>query len=190
MDRRLRLFAIAIALGAFAAPTATLADNPPEVWQITGLVLGGTNIPAQGKLSLQGTSLGASVGCNSIGGQVALEAGTLSIVGDLTTTLIGCPADIGQAESALMKILSSGPITMGDSRWTSAAGEIDIVGAGGANGSGDIGVLSTTGTPVDGPTGPDALTVAGLIGIVVLLVATIGVYVYIGPRRTPGGSES
>jgi len=219
VHRHLRLLLPALALLLLAAPTLALADQPVGKWQITGIVLGGTKIAASGTLSLDGSNIGATVGCNSIGGQATLDGNTLTVVGDLSTTLVGCPNDIGQAESALMKILSSGPLTLDTGKWTDAAGEIDVADASGANGGGgvaqcippvapganpgnvtvpcgnggsgsgggDIGVLSTVGTPVEGPPPPDLLTVASGIGVVVLLVATIGAYIYLGPRRAPGG---
>jgi heat shock protein HslJ len=221
VHRPLQLLLLTLALGALAAPAPALADVPAGDWQITGLVLGGQKIAATGKLSL-GSQVGASVGCNSIGGPFTIDGNTIT-VGSMQSTLVGCPADIGQAEDALTKILGAGPITIAADKWTSAAGEIDLVAAsdgggssgggvpecippvapganpgnvtvpcgngGSSSGGGDIGVLSTVGTPVDGPPPPDPLTVASAIGVVVLIVATIVAFVYLGPRRNPGGSQ-
>jgi heat shock protein HslJ len=220
VHRRSWLLLPAMALLVLAAPALALADQPAGQWQITGIVLGGsTKIAANGTLSLSGSNLGVTIGCNSIGGQATLDGDTLTIVGDLTTTLIGCPADVGEAETALMKILSGGPLTIAADRWTDATGDIDVVDASGANGGGgvpmcippvapganpgnvtvpcgnggsgsggsDIGVLNTVGTPVEGPPPPDPLTVVSAIGVIVLLVATIVVFIYLGPRRASGG---
>jgi hypothetical protein len=213
VHRRLRPFLLVMALFALAVPATTLADVPMGAWQITGIVLDGTKIDASGKLSLD-TQVNASVGCNSIGGQVtSIDANTIT-VGALSSTLIGCPADLANAESALTQILTAGPITMSADKWESAAGQIDLIDATGANsgggapgcippiapganpgnvtvpcgnGDGNVGVLSTIGTPVAGPPPPDPLTIAGFIGVGVLLVATIAAFVYLGPRRRPGG---
>jgi heat shock protein HslJ len=220
VHRPLHLLLLTLALGALAAPAVALADVPTGDWQITGLVLGGQKIAATGKLSL-GSQVGATVGCNSIGGPFTIDGNTIT-VGSLASTLVGCPADIGQAEDALTKILGAGPITIAADKWTSAAGEIDLVAASGggssgggvpecippvapganpgnvtvpcgnggsSSGGGDVGLLSTVGTPVDGPPPPDLLTVASAIGVVVLIVATILAFVYLGPRRNPGGSQ-
>lgn len=220
MHRPLQLLLLALVLDALAAPAAALADVPTGDWQITGLVLGTQKIAATGKLSL-GSQVGASVGCNSIGGPFTVDGNTIT-VGSLSSTLVGCPADIGRAEDALTKILGAGPITIAADKWTSAAGEIDVVAASGggggsggvpecippvapganpgdvtvpcgnggsSSGGGDIGVLSTAGTPVDGPPPPDLLTMASVIGVVVLVVATIAAFVYLGPRRGPAGGS-
>jgi len=202
-------------LAGLAAPATALADVPAGPWQITGLVLDGQKIAATGKLSLDG-QLSASVGCNSMGGPYRIDGATIT-VGSLTTTLMGCPGDIGKAEDALMKLLSTGPLTIAPDKWSGATGEIDVIAAGGDNGGGAPGCIPPVapganpgnvtvpcgsggsgsdggnGATIDsnGPTNAasDPLALELAIGLGVLLFATVAVYVYIGPRRTPGGSS-
>jgi heat shock protein HslJ len=211
----LPILALGFALATLLAPAAALADVPVETWQITGLVLDGTAIDAKGQIGFSGSGLSASVGCNSIGGPAAVQDAVLTITGDLTTTLIGCPSDVGAAEAALMKILSGGPLTMAAAKWTNAVGEIDVVtidgGATGCippvapganpgnvtvpcgNGNSGSGANDGNSSTVDsnGPTAPtDPLPLEIAIGGAMLLIATIGAYVYLGPRCTSdGGTE-
>jgi hypothetical protein len=207
-----------IAIAAMVAPASALADVPAGSWQITGLVLDGKPIEAKGKLGFSDTGFGASVGCNTIGARASVaarEAGDpiLTLTSDVTTTLIGCPADLGMAEDALLKILSGGPITMGRDKWTNAVGEIDVLlideGNGGAPAPGCIPPIAPGAVPPDGatvpcgnggsgtgqngsnvdPSGPtaaapaDPLLLPMAIGVGVLVVATIAVWLFLGPQR-------
>jgi len=209
----LPILTLVFALAACISPGAALADVPAWSWQITGLVLDGTSIAAKGKIGFSDTGLNASVGCNSIGGPASVKDAVLTITGDLTTTLVGCAADVGAAEGALMKILSGGPITMAPGKWSNAVGEIDLdetgVGAPGCippvapganpgnvtvpcgNGNGGSGANGGNGSTVDsnGPSSAtaarDPLSLEIAIGGALLLFATIGVYIYLGPRRKP-----
>jgi len=143
--------------------------------------------------------------------------GKLTFSGDLTTTLIGCPKDLAVAEDALMKILSGGPIDITAPQWSNAVGEIDVVSldlpdpgtisGGGApgcippvapganpgnatvpcgNGSGTVSGGSD-GSTVEASGPPDPLLLAGFVGMGILIVATIAAFIYLGPRRAPGG---
>jgi META domain-containing protein len=207
------LVAVAVAVAVLLLPGAALADVPAGTWRITGLVLDGTKIDASGTIGFSGSGFGASVGCNSIGGAASVSGdGVLTFSGDLTTTLIGCPGLQAEAEGALMKILSAGPITLGEDKWTSAAGEIDVValdtadpgcippvapganpgnvtvpcGNGGVPGPGENGSTFEATPPTNGP---DPLLLAGLAGMVLLIVATIGAFIYLGPRRGSAAGE-
>jgi heat shock protein HslJ len=212
----LPILTLAFALAGLIAPGAALADVPTGSWQITGLVLDGKAIEAKGTIGFGDSRLSASVGCNSIGGPASVKDAVL-ITGDLTTTLVGCPAAIGAAENALMKMLSGGPMTMAADRWANGIGEIDVAlvdgGAPGCippfapganpgnvtvpcgNGNAGSGANGGNGSTVD-PTGPsstaasDPLPLEIALGGGLLLIATIGVYIYLGPqRKAEGGAE-
>ncbi len=218
MHRRLRPFLFATALFVLAGPAIALADVPAGAWQITGIVLNGTKIDATGKLSLD-NGVHATVGCNSIGGDVTAIDGSTITIGSLSSTLIGCPGAEGTAEDALTKILTAGPITVSPDKWESAAGLIALIPAsgstdggtgGGAPGCippvapganpGDVTVPCGNGgsgsgqngstTDSTGPlTATDPTMVAAGIGAAILVIATIAAFFYLGPRRMPGGGD-
>ena len=60
------------------------------------------------RLSFQVTNLGASAGCNQIGGTYRIEGGRL-IVGDLASTLMGCDQQRDKQDQWLIAFLTSKP---------------------------------------------------------------------------------
>ena len=110
--------------------------------------------------------------------------------------------------------LSGGPMTMTPGKWSNAVGEIEVdetgVGAPGCippvapganpgnvtvpcgNSNAGSGANGDNGSTVE-PNGPsstaasDPLPLGIAIGGGLLLIATIGVYIYLGPRRAAGG---
>ncbi|MCL8025678.1 META domain-containing protein [Nocardioides bruguierae] len=86
----------------------TLADLDGSTWTSTRVRADEAPADTEVRLTFEGEQLGASVGCNSLGGQVSLVEGVLE-VGDLAMTEMGCPADLAAAETWLVDVLSSGP---------------------------------------------------------------------------------
>jgi heat shock protein HslJ len=134
-----RSLLLLLAAAALAAPGTALAADPTPVapgpavvaraFEITGMVVGGRKLDIPGKLLLQGSQLTASVGCNTIGGPVAID-GNVVTAGPLMTTEMGCPGDVGEAEAALIRFLTAGPITMTTGQWANAAGTLFVRDAG------------------------------------------------------------
>jgi heat shock protein HslJ len=128
-----RSLILLLAVAALAAPGAALAADPTPVtghyFEIVGISVGGTKIEIAGKLALEGTRLMASVGCNSIGGDVAVDGDVLT-PGQLVTTDMACTGDIGTADAALVKFFNGGPITMAATTWTNAVGVLSVKDAG------------------------------------------------------------
>jgi hypothetical protein len=121
---------LVLAAVALLVPATTLAADPPAAnrfFEIRALVLGNDRIVASGKLWLQGTSLGASVGCNSIGAEVRVEGDTVTIVGPAMMTEMACPGFDGNAENVLLKILDLGKFTIADGKWIADGGAIEVV---------------------------------------------------------------
>lgn len=148
------LLSPAAALAAPAAPAAA----PARYFVIQGLVLGDTKVETIGKVSIDGGQLSASVGCNMIGGPAALDGDTVTILGPLSMTEMGCPDPVAKAEDTLVKLLALGTFKITDGGWVADGGqilatEIPVGNPGPAATSPDGTVSSTPGTePV--PTGP------------------------------------
>lgn len=217
MHRRLRVPSLAflsVAFALLAVPGVVVADVPAGTWTITGIELNGTHIEAKGTIGFTDTGFGATVGCNSIGGQASVDGnGILTFSGGLSTTLIGCPKDLATAEDALMKVLSGGPIDITGSQWSNAVGEIDVVPndladpgcippvAPGANpgnvtvpcgnGGGGSGSGGANGATQEVPPAAslDATTVIAIAGIAILVIATIAAFIYLNPRRASGAAD-
>ena len=221
MHRRLRVPSLAIlpavAFALLAVPGVVVADVPAGTWTITGIELNGTHIDANGTIGFTDTGFGATVGCNSIGGQASVDENGILTFSGMSTTLIGCPKDLATAEDALMKILSGGPIDITGSQWSNAMGEIDVApndaggagdggavcippvapganpgnvtvpcGNGGSSGSGSANGVGQDVPPADSL---DATTLVALAGVAILVIATIGAFIYLNPRRASGGGE-
>ena len=129
---------LGLAIAAFLAfPGAALAADPKPPSPVTGhyyylaaVEQGGKTVKLEGKLWIEGDQLGASVGCNSIGARVTFDLRTLTIVGDLATTLIGCPKDQAAAEAALVAALGAGPFARDGSGFTGKGARIVAGGVG------------------------------------------------------------
>lgn len=128
MKRSLPLLALAVAAlvapaAAFAAPTAA----PSRFFEIRALVLGDTRIEVRGKLWLDATNVGGSVGCNSIGARATVDGNVVTIVGPATMTEMACPGSDGDAEAMFLRILELGRFTIADGRWVADGGAIEVV---------------------------------------------------------------
>ena len=82
-----------------------------------------------GKLNIDGAKLAASVGCNSMGGEVTIDGETLTI-GSLMTTEMACLGALGDADAALAKVLTGGPRTMAPGEWKNVTGALFLRDAG------------------------------------------------------------
>lgn len=121
---------ILLALAALVLPAATFAASPTasaRSFEIRALVLGDLRTEVSGKLWFNGTSLGASVGCNSIGGQVRVDGNVVTVDGSLVMTDMACIGAAGQAEDILIKVLSLRTFTIADGKWSAAGGAIEVV---------------------------------------------------------------
>jgi hypothetical protein len=129
VKRSLPLVALAIAtlLAPAAALAAPVAGSITRSFEIRALVLGQTRLDVSGKLWLDGTNLGASVGCNSIGAQVSIDGDVVTIVGPAMMTEMACPGFNGDAEAMLAKILELGRFTIADGKWSADGGAIEVI---------------------------------------------------------------
>jgi hypothetical protein len=122
---------VALTLAALLAPAAALAApiaGPiTRSFEIRALVLGATRLEVSGKLWLDGTNLGASVGCNSIGAQVSIDGDVVTIVGPAMMTEMACPGFNDNAEAMLAKILELGRFTIADGKWSADGGSIEVI---------------------------------------------------------------
>ncbi|MGW5318586.1 META domain-containing protein [Nocardia thailandica] len=121
---------------ALAAATATACgssgDEPADDDTATPMghtyistAVDGTPIPGGGPLTLTfaDSRISADAGCNKAGGTVDLADHVLR-VGELASTLMGCPGDRGQADSWQDTFLRSGPT------WALDGDELTLTGAG------------------------------------------------------------
>lgn len=73
-------------------------------------------------LAFEDGRLSASAGCNTLAGGVGTDGGSLSVEGELVSTLMGCPAELQAQDDWLTALLLSGPalalegatLTLGD----------------------------------------------------------------------------
>ena len=128
MKRSLPFLALTVA--TLLLPAAALAAPvvpATRIFEIRALVLGPTRLEVSGKLWLDGATVGASVGCNSIGAKVTVDGDVVSIVGPATMTEMACPGAAGNAEAMLLKILELGRFTIGDGKWSADGGAIEVI---------------------------------------------------------------
>jgi len=113
---------VLLAIAALVAPAVAIAGGSSspaaQSFVITGMVLGDQEADASGKVSIEGSQLIASVGCNTISGAVDLDGDTLTVSGPLAMTEMGCPTAIGGAEGMLIKVLQHGPFRIGAGAWS------------------------------------------------------------------------
>ena len=112
----LLLPAAGLAADPVAPPIAPAA--PGHYYVVEGVERGANTIKVQGKLWIEGDRLGVSVGCNTIGAAIAFDGKILRITGPLTTTEMGCPADLAAAESGLIAALGGGPFSVDGSAFS------------------------------------------------------------------------
>jgi META domain len=118
-----------LAVAALVAPAAVAAApaSTARYFEIRAIVVGGTKVDVAGKLWIEGTKLGASAGCNSIGAEVTVDGNVVTIVGPTSMTEMACPGNVGDAEAALLKVLGLGRFTIEDGAWTADGGQIIVV---------------------------------------------------------------
>jgi heat shock protein HslJ len=70
---------------------------------------GFTLVPGtQVTLAFEDGNVSATAGCNTMSGPYEIDDGTLE-VGDMASTLIGCPDDLQQQDGTLQDLLTGGP---------------------------------------------------------------------------------
>ena len=107
---------IALALIATVALTACAAAAAPQLagkeFVAAKVTDGGQDLPlvpgTKLRLSFSATEIGASAGCNHMGGTYRIDGGRL-IVGNLGTTDMGCDPDLMAQDQWLGEILGAGP---------------------------------------------------------------------------------
>lgn len=94
------------------AGCAVTADSTSQIagtsWRFTQID-GAPPVSGQAKISFRKKSLGASAGCNSMGGDWRVEDGRL-IAGPLTQTEMYCAEPLWGQEKALNALLTSAPV--------------------------------------------------------------------------------
>lgn len=107
--RSTALFSISLLLIAgCAATTDSAAEIAGTKWRFTQID-GAPPVSEKAKISFKKNRLGASVGCNSMGGDWRVEDDRL-IAGPLTQTEMYCAAPLWDQEKALNALLTSAPI--------------------------------------------------------------------------------
>jgi heat shock protein HslJ len=93
--------------GAGPGPPAA-ADLDGRTFVSTGAE-GFTLVPGtQVTLTFEDGNVSASAGCNTMSGPYEIDDGTLE-VGDMASTLIGCPDDLQRQDETLQDLLTGGP---------------------------------------------------------------------------------
>ena len=102
---------IFVATGAACTPAAAPATN--RVFLSVAVTDGGVDRPlvpdSRISLTVDGTTLGASAGCNSITGTYRVESGRL-VLDPPTQTAMGCGQPLSDQEDWLLEFLSSHPV--------------------------------------------------------------------------------
>jgi heat shock protein HslJ len=106
----------------------TEADLDGRTFVSTGAE-GFTLVPGtQVTLTFEDGNVSASAGCNTMSGPYEIEDGTLE-VGDMASTLIGCPDDLQQQDETLQDLLTGGPgVTLDDEVLTLSGQGITLTG--------------------------------------------------------------
>jgi hypothetical protein len=120
---------------------------------IAAIERGGTAVKVEGKLWIEGGQLGASVGCNSIGGRATFDGRTLT-TGDLITTEMACEGPLAETERALVAALTAGPFTWNGSAFTGKGVTIQASEAGTTPAVPPDAPISDPDAPVSKPGGP------------------------------------
>jgi heat shock protein HslJ len=111
------LLTIVGSLAACASSGATPSPTPAEglagrTFLSVGVTDGGVDKPlipgTRIRLDLRAADLTASAGCNTMGGQYRVDGGKL-IVGQLSTTDMGCPAALGTQDAWLAHLIGTRP---------------------------------------------------------------------------------
>ncbi|HYK96505.1 MAG TPA: META domain-containing protein [Candidatus Dormibacteraeota bacterium] len=112
--------ALLTVLGSLAACAASGVTPSPtsanglagRTFLSIGVTDGGADRPlapgTRTRLDFRGADFSASAGCNTMGGQYRLDGGHL-IVGQLSTTDMGCPAALGTQDAWLAQLLGAQP---------------------------------------------------------------------------------
>ena len=107
--KRLALLASLLALsGCVAASGASQSALSDSEWQMLAIDGDAAANLDQAKLSFTADTLGASVGCNRMGGNYHVNGGRL-IAGPLTQTEMYCEGLVGSQEQALSALLVAAP---------------------------------------------------------------------------------
>jgi heat shock protein HslJ len=114
--RRTPVIVLAIALGATLALSACAAASSPQLagkeFVAAKVTDGGQDRPlvpgTKLRLTFSATDIGASAGCNHMGGTYRIDGGRL-IVANLATTDMGCDPDLMAQDQWLSEVLGAGP---------------------------------------------------------------------------------
>lgn len=100
------LFAALLLLGGCTSIHATDATFEDTRWQVTAI--GGQPVPRSDsyRLSFADGRIGGRFGCNSFGGPYQVS-GESVVVGDIATTLIGCPEPAATHEAKALSVLGA-----------------------------------------------------------------------------------
>ncbi|MBB3861624.1 heat shock protein HslJ [Novosphingobium hassiacum] len=107
---------ISVALAAICAALLSGCATAPSTsaglagtrWTIVRIDGGAPVQPAKASMRFDDDRLGASVGCNSIGGEYRVDAGRL-VAGPLMATRMFCEGAVWQQEEAVNALLSAAP---------------------------------------------------------------------------------
>lgn len=127
MRRSLALVAATLLVALTAAPA--LAADPPLAggYGIRGLEGPDGTLEVDGKLWIDTTSLGVSVGCNTIEAQlIAVEADVVRF-GPARTTEMGCQPELAAAEALIARLLGAQELRRDGDALVSPAGRILLV---------------------------------------------------------------
>ncbi|MGX1807076.1 META domain-containing protein [Nocardia sp. NPDC055321] len=121
---------LAASVAALAGCSSAAEDDTPPAETPMGKAyvsteVTGTPIPGGGPLTLTfaDNRVTATVGCNTASGPVTIDGHTLT-VGEMATTLMGCPGDIAGADEWMDGLLRSGP------DWTLDGPDLTLTGNG------------------------------------------------------------
>ena len=115
-SRRATIVALALTLTASIALTACAAASAPQLagkeYVAAKVTDGGQDRPlvpgTRLRLNFSASDIGASAGCNHMGGTYRIDGGRLT-VGDLATTDMGCDPDLMAQDQWLSQLLGTGP---------------------------------------------------------------------------------
>lgn len=102
MTRVYPLIAVALIVAGCAATPQTTPDVDGN-WRLVSGEVSGQSLPlVDGRsitLQIEGTNVSGNSACNQYGGQAIVDGSAIEF-GDLISTLMGCEADVMEAESA------------------------------------------------------------------------------------------
>lgn len=117
-------------VGGGSAETPILLGAPATIaggYEIRALEGPDGTLEVQGKLWIDGGSIGASVGCNTLGGKVLSIEADLVRFGATMTTEMGCAPELAAGEALLLRLFAGGELRLVGDALVSPAGRILVV---------------------------------------------------------------